>query len=452
MYKLIPISLLFLLFLAQKSIGQTTTYPPCETNDGYARIVRIDVSSSKTNIRMVVKAKTSGFYWAFLSGTYIVESGKQNYGKRFYLRKVSYWKIGQDTEFDLPLDTRYYIYADTQEAFELVFDPIDPYISQIDIFEPKKEGFTASYWKSMGIANGLGEPKKFRYANGVYQGPVRNEKAYGKGKFNWDNGDVYTGDFLDGYLSGTGLLVYSNGESYYGGWTRSKRDGLGKYKFSNGSYYKGQWVNDNLDGKVSLYDPQGLHIDDYIYENGKLMNKSNSSSNTPSFEDALVVLGAIAIGHAILSNSSDNSTSRSYNSAGSSNSSSNSGSPSSGSSNYSSSSGNSNSNSNRTWKWANSWQRAYDNGSKYQLSNRLVVNVNGNRKSFSVICNFDSKWGEQSISVQPCESGSGKIYYYNTNSLKIRLGGSSGTIGSASSLESSFDKIAEYHAQNYSGY
>ena len=43
-----------------------------------------------------------------------------------------------------------------------------------------------------------------------------NGQENGKGKFTFQNGDIYNGDFKDGHLSGHGKMNYSNGDIYEG--------------------------------------------------------------------------------------------------------------------------------------------------------------------------------------------------------------------------------------------
>ncbi len=63
--------------------------------------------------------------------------------------------------------------------------------------------------------------------------------------------------------NGNGKYVWQNGSTYEGQWKNGKREGLGKYHYSNGSVYEGQWLNDKKNGTGTLW----------IYENKKLIGK-----------------------------------------------------------------------------------------------------------------------------------------------------------------------------------
>ena len=45
-----------------------------------------------------------------------------------------------------------------------------------------------------------------------------DNKATGKGKFWYTNGDVYEGDWHEDQAIGQGVLIHANGQKYEGGW------------------------------------------------------------------------------------------------------------------------------------------------------------------------------------------------------------------------------------------
>ncbi len=65
---------------------------------------------------------------------------------------------------------------------------------------------------------------EYRKLSFTYIGPLDDGKARGKGKRNYDNGNVYVGDFSDGNMHGTGTLtrarLVEGGMSVSGGTTR----------------------------------------------------------------------------------------------------------------------------------------------------------------------------------------------------------------------------------------
>jgi len=120
--------------------------------------------------------------------------------------------------------------------------------------------------------NGFG---KFTYDNGdVYEGNWINGKRHGKGKYDYADGiswydgewvddkkegygtehypdnDEYKGYFKNGKRNGKGIYKYVNGDIYDGNFTNSIRTGKGKYTWKkSGNVYDGDWLNDVINGK-----------------------------------------------------------------------------------------------------------------------------------------------------------------------------------------------------------
>ncbi len=69
----------------------------------------------------------------------------------------------------------------------------------------------------------------------------------GKGKFEYDNKNVYEGDFLNGNKHGNGALTYADGDVYSGEWKDDKFNGSGIYKSEKSTLsgtktiYSGNW-------------------------------------------------------------------------------------------------------------------------------------------------------------------------------------------------------------------
>ena len=88
---------------------------------------------------------------------------------------------------------------------------------------------------------------KYIYENGEYYlGQYKNGKRHGKGKkyeiYNNERKLVYEGEYLNGIKHGKGKMYYSNGNiQYEGDWINNKREGNGKYIWENGEYYIGQF-------------------------------------------------------------------------------------------------------------------------------------------------------------------------------------------------------------------
>jgi hypothetical protein len=72
-----------------------------------------------------------------------------------------------------------------------------------------------------------------------------------QGSRNYENGDKYAGDFVQGRFNGKGIYTYANGNKYEGEFVNGKFTGAGIFTCSNGRQYKG-----NLEGK----EPLGLTV------------------------------------------------------------------------------------------------------------------------------------------------------------------------------------------------
>ena len=75
---------------------------------------------------------------------------------------------------------------------------------------------------------------------------------HGKGKYTFDNGSVYEGDYQDDKRHGHGNIRFANGHMYEGYWENDKMHGKGKYTFDDGSVYEGHLENDKIHGKGTL--------------------------------------------------------------------------------------------------------------------------------------------------------------------------------------------------------
>lgn len=62
----------------------------------------------------------------------------------------------------------------------------------------------------------------------------------GRGCYDWQNGNVYVGEWKDNMRQGWGEMTYHNGDLYIGNWSEDKKHGLGFVKYANGATYKGE--------------------------------------------------------------------------------------------------------------------------------------------------------------------------------------------------------------------
>ena len=70
-----------------------------------------------------------------------------------------------------------------------------------------------------------------------YDGYINNGKVEGFGKYFYENGEYYLGDWLKGKKNGKGILCYKNNTiKYEGDFVNDKKEGKGKYIYEDGNY------------------------------------------------------------------------------------------------------------------------------------------------------------------------------------------------------------------------
>lgn len=128
--------------------------------------------------------------------------------------------------------------------------------------------------------------ERFEYDGGdVYEGETVNGLRHGKGKYTWASGTVYEGDWVKGKRCGFGITRSYRRKrhdgtlfveySYEGEWKDSKKNGHGVWKFSQEyadgiikvyQSYDGEWVNDKKHGhgKFSVF----THVEEGEYIEG----------------------------------------------------------------------------------------------------------------------------------------------------------------------------------------
>jgi hypothetical protein len=92
----------------------------------------------------------------------------------------------------------------------------------------------------------------------VYEGEFQNGWFYGQGKYTYANGEKYVGEFKDFNRDGWGTNTMPDGSKYQGQYKEDKMHGQGTFTFANG----GQYVGEYKDGK-----PNGQGT--YILANGE---------------------------------------------------------------------------------------------------------------------------------------------------------------------------------------
>jgi hypothetical protein len=118
--------------------------------------------------------------------------------------------------------------------------------------------------------------------DGVYFGTFnQGGNREGKGKFIWNNGEVYEGDWKDGKKHGQGIWRSPKGDSYEGEWEKGRQHGKGVHKHKS-STYTGEFMRSLKHGRGEESFSNG---DNYkgLYELGKPHGKGRYDWNDGSY-------------------------------------------------------------------------------------------------------------------------------------------------------------------------
>lgn len=89
-----------------------------------------------------------------------------------------------------------------------------------------------------------GDPQYIMKDGGKYSLPADYGKTYRFESLNYQNGDRYVGETVNGKRDGIGIYYYSNGNYYYGRYKNNERLGFGAMFFTNNTitiqYWKGK--------------------------------------------------------------------------------------------------------------------------------------------------------------------------------------------------------------------
>ena len=110
--------------------------------------------------------------------------------------------------------------------------------------------------------------ERINYNNGDYYiGELLNGQFHGKGKYYWHDGDWHDGDWLNGVKHGEGIsFVAQYKRTDTGTYKDGKRSGSGKMVWANGNWYEGGWNENGMHGKGTNYvkSQQRTDIGDFV--------------------------------------------------------------------------------------------------------------------------------------------------------------------------------------------
>ena len=66
---------------------------------------------------------------------------------------------------------------------------------------------------------------------------------HGQGKFTWDDGRIYEGEYVDDKKHGHGKFIWPDGKIYDGSWADGRQHGTGFYTSADGRTRQGEWID-----------------------------------------------------------------------------------------------------------------------------------------------------------------------------------------------------------------
>ena len=142
-------------------------------------------------------------------------------------------------------------------------------------------GFDNGDYYTGGYVNGkLNGYGIYTWADGsVYAGDFIDKQRMGLGKTRWPGGSFYEGEYLGGDFHGKGTYTWANGEQYVGDFVHNKRTGSGKYTWTDGATYIGGYFDGKCDG-FGKY----IHSDGEVFE-GRYKDGMRHGEGTVTYLD-----------------------------------------------------------------------------------------------------------------------------------------------------------------------
>ncbi|GKY97678.1 hypothetical protein MPSEU_000726000 [Mayamaea pseudoterrestris] len=121
-----------------------------------------------------------------------------------------------------------------------------------------KQGPIKSYDGCFAAPGHLHGQGRLEWQNGdVYNGEFDHGHRHGQGQYVWADGRHYQGEFCQNLRHGHGRFMYPNDDFYEGNFEQGKRDGRGRFVFADGSVYEGEWKNGLYCGLGTLVQRDG---------------------------------------------------------------------------------------------------------------------------------------------------------------------------------------------------
>jgi len=122
-----------------------------------------------------------------------------------------------------------------------------------------------------------------------YVGEFYNDLMHGIGTRRFQSGDVYNGPYYMGRMDTSqvdaleGRFYYANGDLYSGQWLEGMQHGTGKYYFNTGASYCGTFECGKRQGKGRYLHPDGVvdilfYINDVCAKDGVRISKNKKKA------------------------------------------------------------------------------------------------------------------------------------------------------------------------------
>ena len=121
------------------------------------------------------------------------------------------------------------------------------------------------------------------YENGdVYVGEIVNGQPNGVGIYTLASGKIYRGEFVDGCFHGNGTYIWTDGMMYVGEFNMDVIEGKGVVVYADGEYYIGEFSHNKCHGYGTTYSADGKVLEAGMYDNGTYMGPAEEPAPAPA--------------------------------------------------------------------------------------------------------------------------------------------------------------------------
>ena len=113
-----------------------------------------------------------------------------------------------------------------------------------------------------------------------YEGEFQNDKFWGNGVFEWNDGRKYIGKWKNNCMEGIGEFIFDDTTRYKGEYKKNKRDGKGLFYHDN-LCYLGEWVNGMPHGEGKIFQNE-KNIITGIFRFGKFVGQEENKKDKKS--------------------------------------------------------------------------------------------------------------------------------------------------------------------------